>query len=252
MRPDLRNDILQHAEDVARAPTDKAFWDVCSQALADVGINGFGFGLIPYATDAAIHGFSSAGFFKHTYSREWADGVALTELLDEDLTVEMIVNGTSEILWNDSTLLEGASSAQLNGDSLEKDLGMEFGASLSLAKNKSGAAISGIGLWAGEVRSNADFARYWEQYRTQIYQISHILDEGLRNKHSGVLVSLTPRERDCLTYLAVGLRPVDICWKLRISEKTLEKYIRSAKEKLSARTRDHAVSKALFLNIIQP
>lgn len=64
---------------------------------------------------------------------------------------------------------------------------------------------------------------------------------------------LTPRERDCLTYLAIGLRPQEICWRLKISEKTFEKYVRGAKDKLRARTRDHAIrlTKATPSNALQ-
>ena len=248
----MKNPVFQLSEDIANVETDQAFWDICEQALRDIGITGFGFGLVPYASDAEINGFSKAGFFKHTYPDEWSSVFAQTSTLDQDITIELIIGGTSIALWNDSTLLEHASSEQINSDSVEKDLGMEFGVSLALARNGAGSAISGIGLWAGDVKSDDDFSCYWQEYRTQIQQIIHILVEGLRKSHAGLLVALTRRERDCLTYLAVGLRPVDICWKLKISEKTLEKYIKSAKDKLNARTRDHAVAKALVLNLIQP
>ncbi|AOZ71013.1 hypothetical protein LPB142_10475 [Rhodobacter xanthinilyticus] len=65
-------------------------------------------------------------------------------------------------------------------------------------------------------------------------------------------MGLTPRELDCLSYLAAGLRPAEICFRLGISEKTFEKHIARAKDRLRARTRDQAVAKALILNIVTP
>ncbi|KIN74502.1 helix-turn-helix transcriptional regulator [Sulfitobacter guttiformis] len=245
-------DILNLCEDVANAKSDQVFWDICAAALSDVGVSGFGFGIIPHAMDAKINGFSKAGFFKHTYSPEWAAAISDTSLLDDDITVELIIDGKSEIFWNDPSLLENARDTQLNSDSLEKDLGMEFGVSMSLGRNAAGSAIAGIGLWAGDVKNDTSFVRYWQEYQGSLRQISHILDEGIRGQHGKLLVELTQRESDCLTYLAVGLRPADICWRLRISEKTFEKYVRTAKDKLCANTRDHAIAKALVLNLIRP
>ena len=69
--------------------------------------------------------------------------------------------------------------------------------------------------------------------------------------------SVTTHFPGVLTNEAIGdfgalLRPAEICWTLKISEKTFEKHIKGAKEKLRASTRDHAVAKSLVLGLIQP
>ena len=172
--------------------------------------------------------------------------------MDDDISVELIANGTKEVLWNDASLLDHATEPQQMQSELENDIGMQFGASFALNRTPAGQAISGIGLWVSETRTDREFDLYWQQHRSALRRLSFAMDEGIRRDHMSVLVNLTPRERDCLSYLAIGLRPAEICWTLKISEKTFEKHIKGAKEKLRASTRDHAVAKSLVLGLIQP
>ncbi|MGY9036476.1 MAG: helix-turn-helix transcriptional regulator [Rhodobacterales bacterium] len=239
--------------DAARAGMDDAaFWASCTTALSDVGVTGVGYGIIPYRSDATVRGFTKAGFFRHTYSSDWSATVEANALVDDDISVELIANGIPEVLWNDDTLLEHATGPQQLQSELEGDLGMKYGASLSLNRNSAGQAISGIGLWVGDAKSDSEFSRYWQAHRSTLRRLSFAMDEGIRRDHMSLLVNLTPREHDCLSYLAIGLRPAEICWTLKISEKTFEKHIKGAKGKLRASTRDHAVAKSLVLGLIKP
>lgn len=244
--------LFELSEQAKNTPSSDAFWNFCQDAFRDHGVTGIGYGVIPYSIDARVNGFSNAGFFKHTYPSEWESAIRGQRPEDNDLTVELIVDGQPEVIWDDLEVYETATKQQILQNELDNDVGMRFGASLALDRNPFGQAISGIGLWVSEVKSEKEFALYWRHHREQLRQISYMLDEGLRGRHVGLLVSLSPREHDCLTYLAIGLRPAEICWRLKISEKTFEKYIKGAKDKLRARTRDHAVAKALVLNLIQP
>ncbi|EME69051.1 LuxR family transcriptional regulator [Paramagnetospirillum caucaseum] len=62
--------------------------------------------------------------------------------------------------------------------------------------------------------------------------------------------SLTPREKQCLTHLALGLRVQELADRIGISTKTAEKQIASARKKLGAATRDQAVAIAINLKLI--
>ena len=87
---------------------------------------------------------------------------------------------------------------------------LRLGVSISLGSGPKGA-LSGMGLWTDHVDSHEAYMQYWNEYRQRLFQICHILDEGLRGTHLGTFVQLSKRERDCLTYLAIGLRPAEIC-----------------------------------------
>ncbi|WP_281993218.1 helix-turn-helix transcriptional regulator [Sulfitobacter geojensis] len=62
--------------------------------------------------------------------------------------------------------------------------------------------------------------------------------------------TLTARERDCLAYVADGLRTADIAYRLGIAEVTVEMHLRKARHRLRARTRDHAVAVAIRQGLI--
>ena len=62
--------------------------------------------------------------------------------------------------------------------------------------------------------------------------------------------SLTRRERQCLSYLAKGLRLEEAAEAMGVSRKTAEKQLASAKSKLSANTREHAVAIAIQNNLL--
>ena len=61
---------------------------------------------------------------------------------------------------------------------------------------------------------------------------------------------LTPRERDCMAYVASGLRTVRISEKLGLSEVTVEMHLHNARAKLRARTTAQAVARAMIFGDI--
>ena len=58
--------------------------------------------------------------------------------------------------------------------------------------------------------------------------------------------TLTPRERECLQFVATGLRVTEIAHRLALSEKTVDLHLANARRRLGARTRDEAVARALI------
>lgn len=63
-------------------------------------------------------------------------------------------------------------------------------------------------------------------------------------------VRLTPREVDCLLWAAEGKSDWDIATILGISRPTVLKHLRSARDRLDAMNRTHAVAKAMRLRLI--
>jgi LuxR family quorum sensing-dependent transcriptional regulator len=64
--------------------------------------------------------------------------------------------------------------------------------------------------------------------------------------------SLTPRERECLQWVAAGKTDWEISQILSISEQTVHGYVQNAMTKLGARTRAQAVALALLSAQIRP
>jgi DNA-binding CsgD family transcriptional regulator len=63
---------------------------------------------------------------------------------------------------------------------------------------------------------------------------------------------LSPRERECLSWLMHGHRTKDIAQRLNLSAVAVELYLKNARTKLGAKTREEAVAKAILLRIIEP
>lgn len=61
---------------------------------------------------------------------------------------------------------------------------------------------------------------------------------------------LTPREVECLQWLAMGLRTQQIAHKMGLKPVTVEFHFRRAREKLGADTREQALAKAIFGGLI--
>ncbi|MBW8284593.1 MAG: LuxR C-terminal-related transcriptional regulator [Rhizobium sp.] len=67
---------------------------------------------------------------------------------------------------------------------------------------------------------------------------------------SGPRAALTDAEVKCLTMIAEGKRPLDICNLLVLPEIEVEGMLTSAERKLGARNRLHAVSMAILMGSI--
>lgn len=65
----------------------------------------------------------------------------------------------------------------------------------------------------------------------------------------GAPAQLTPRERECLVWSSEGKTEADIAEILGVSTSTISKHIASAKDRLGAMNKTHAVAVAMKLNV---
>lgn len=215
--------FLELEQALGTTTSGDACWSLCTDAFADIGVSGIGYGVVPLRGEAAAIGNTQAVFFRHSYGPEWEATFGASEVLDNDVTVDLLAAGHSEVFWH-QTPEDGISEAQKRQWHIEDDLGMAFGVSLLLVDPRLGSVASGLGLCMSDV-AGKDFDRYWQSYGSTARRMAHTLDYAMRGIARDALVQLSPRETDCLTYLAIGLRPDEIAFRLRISPKSLEKYV---------------------------
>lgn len=72
----------------------------------------------------------------------------------------------------------------------------------------------------------------------------------IRRQHVGAQ-PLSERERDCMSFVAAGLRNSRIAERMRVSEVTVEMHLRSARRKLRARTTAQAIARAMIFGDIK-
>ena len=215
------------------------------------GAKGFFYGFAALSNDIYQIGYTNGLHFRHSYCREWEEAIGPQALIDNDHSIEAMDHGQRMVEWmptDYAAFLETLTPRQRRQFEIEAELGMTYGASLLLDGHRLG--YSGMGIWLETHRSPEAFRAEWGRFGADLTAASNLLDVAVREARPNLLVRLSPREIDCLSWLARGLRPQEICWRLGISEKTFEKHIASAKAKLKARTRDQALAKAVLLNLL--
>lgn len=127
-------------------------------------------------------------------------------------------------------------------------LGIRTGMSVTIRPHAAGAGI-GWNLMTG--RSVAEFAQLRAHYEADWRAWCQLTYAGLTPSDGDARHGpLTARECDCLAYVADGLRTADVAYKLGIAETTAEMHLRNARNRLGAKTRDHAVALAIRKRLI--
>ena len=102
--------------------------------------------------------------------------------------------------------------------------------------------------------TDATWAKKIDREFNEVLLVSHYVHETARSvlnaQTDNERPSLSPREIDTLTYLALGQNRARIAEKLEISEHTLRVYIESSRMKLTAANTTQAVAKAITHGLI--
>ena len=102
--------------------------------------------------------------------------------------------------------------------------------------------------------SDDEWAAFTDTHRRSLILMAHYLNEKALefepNRAPDLAQSLSPREVDAMTLLAIGYSRAQVANTLSISEHTLRVYIESARFKLGALNTTHAVARALTRGLI--
>jgi DNA-binding CsgD family transcriptional regulator len=246
----MNRQLLEISERLRAAHGIDTFWDIAGFELKARGVESILYGALATRHDADPKHISRSLVWKSTHRREFFDAFGEETFVDGDLSSEHCLEGSSVFLWHNEDAWKSAAPEQKKRASIERDIGFDVGFTVPSSFFAPGQ-IGGIGAAMPDV-SRKDFARYWRHKGPEILTICGMLDSGMRRQHIGEIIGLSAREKECLTWLASGLRPDQIADRLEIGSKSIEKYIKSARGKLKANTRDHAVAKALIFNLIHP
>lgn len=246
----MMRQILELNESLRHAPDLDAFWSQCNRALERHGVSGVFFGACATRHEMTNRRRSKSLIWKTTYPQQYLDTFADDKPLEDDYTAEHCVTSSDLLFWHEDESWKVSSPKQRKRAMIDRDLGFRVGVTIP-ASSLSPAHIGGIGLSMPDVGLR-EFPRYWNHAGAEVLAICGVLDAGMRQQHMEELVGLSPREKECLTWLAAGLRPGEIADRLAIGGKSIEKYVGGAKRKLRATTRDHAVAKAIIFNLISP
>lgn len=197
------------------------------------------------------HSVSSTGneYAVTTYSPIWVDQYLGNDYARIDPVVQACVRRFHPIDWKRLDW-SGKSTRSFLGEAIDSGVGNQ-GFSVPIRGPSGQFALFSVSS------SDADdtWARYTNDYSRSLILASHYVNQKALEIETGSdqakIASLSPRETDALTLLALGNNRAQAADSLSISEHTLRVYIESARFKLAATNTTHAVAKALNQGLLR-
>lgn len=229
---DLLFEVLSELEKLA-SPADL-------RQLFERLVNAYGLTSVAYLGSGLGETRPKAPYLAVTYSTEWVEHYLTQRFVEIDPTIQVGMRRLLPIDWASFDRSDLA-VRRLFGEAQEFGLGKQ-GLSLPVhGQHRDRALVS--------ITSNLS-AREWRQLRPQYmrdFQVLtlHIHEAILRLEGSApTQARLSPRERECLMWIAEGKTYWEAAMILGLSEHTVRCYLESARHKLGAANNTHAVNKA--------
>lgn len=193
---------------------------------------------------------NSAPYLKLTYSDEWVSEYISENYFNIDPVVQFRHDGRTGFSWDDLNW-EGEIRSRFRETSIEAGVG-RTGASIPIQGRAGDAALFSVSSDMTDVEWRMFLYESMPLIRNLGLAIhDKVLDvEGLSS--DATMRSLSGREIDVLRLCAQGWTGTMIAKELGITERTVRAYVESAREKLDASNRMHAVCRAIGKGIIEP
>ena len=189
-------------------------------------------------------------FYFVTYGEDWINRYFEADYLAVDPVVAEGFGGLLPIDWSGFDR-RSPRVKQFFGESLEFGVGRQ-GLTFPIRGPNGEAAIFNL----TSDLSDKEWADAKRTYIRDFQMLAHMVHAKamlIRGVHApDYHARLTPRERECLTWAALGKTSDDIATILAISEGVVRIHLRSAQHKLNCLNRTHSVAKALAHKLIFP
>lgn len=186
-----------------------------------------------------------------TYADEWMQRYYEADYLSIDPVVSEGFGSSLPVDWADLPR-SSPRVRRMFGEALEAGVGQQ-GLTFPVRGRRGETALFSV----TSDLPDKEWAKAKRTYVRDLQLVAHMLhDKALAV--SGLLGSspapprLSPRERECLTWCAMGKTSDDIATILGISEGVVRIHLQSAQNKLNCLNRTHAVAKALANRLIFP
>ncbi len=236
--------VIEFNNAVAAARSGPEMFKVVEQALIPFGVAHFS-----YRALSAIEGqvtVKKVDLYHVSYPAAVQRAVGGLNRYSDDLTTFRADLGL-DTRWTNYALWKDATDVQKSQNHREIDAGVRLGYTHFLGSFGMKKASIGLDM---SILSRRDFENLWPSLSTIILSMAQIMHLHFTKDHMPKHYSLSPREKDVLSWLVMGLRPDEIAEKLSVGYRSVDKYIVSAKEKLGANSRDHAVARAITLGLL--
>lgn len=245
----MMTNIVSQCESFKNA-CNKDIWSLFHKELDQFGLQKSLYGFGSALNVSSIKDFRENAFYKTSFDPEYLAAKEEFDEFGDDYFWQVVALAPTPTLWSNVGIFEEATKEQIQALAIDWDHNVITGVTLPI-KFSNGLGIGGIGLHAPDM-TWAEFDEIWAENAGHIQNIATAFDTCMRKEHVDEHFALSGRERECLLWLASGLRPQQIAYRLNTHPKTVEKQIASARRKLKSDTVAQAVAKALIFGLISP
>ena len=240
------SDLLDVAEQFQTADDIDTAWSVLRRELARFGGTDAGYGFCWREGDAP-----DELLLHYDYPQEFLDRYDEAGHVEHDWSVLHVMREPHAFyVSTDRRALEQMSPRQLEVEHDAYDVGARHVVTIPL--RGSGNGWGGLSI-AFRGTTEAEFHDVLAAHEEALRRIGLLFHDAIRQQPGiGGLVELSDREREVLTWTAVGHGSKVVAHRLNLSTRTVEHHIASASKRLGAHNRTHAVAKALVMNLISP
>lgn len=222
-------------------------WNILHQELKPFGVSS-----IFYAVDFSKilveeQGIMDTIWSKTTHPEDFCKKYNYKDYIEFDLSAIHCFVNTTPFVWHDRNMW-GNPTKEQKAFMLDA-FNYKMGVGVSLPTRFNNYGMGGMGLATKDL-SEDEFDKMWAEHQQEFQTICYTFDKFARDNYAVQMFNLTKRELQVLTYLAIGKTTEVIAGILNTSPSTVEKQIRSAKNKLMTKNNEQAVVKALLLGII--
>ncbi|WP_166417019.1 helix-turn-helix transcriptional regulator [Cochlodiniinecator piscidefendens] len=183
-----------------------------------------------------------------TYKDEWVERYLEQDYARVDPVVLGCYTRFHPVDWKQLDW-SGKASRNFLGEAIDEGVGNQ-GLSVPIRGPNGQFALFTVNHRADDV----EWQKYSEKNMQDLILVAHFINQKALELERGSdelpSASLSPRETDALTLLALGMNRAQAAENLSISEHTLRVYIESARFKLGASNTTHAVARALVKGLL--
>jgi DNA-binding CsgD family transcriptional regulator len=237
-------------ESICRAKAVEQRFDCLTKSMAMLGIDQVNYG---YLDPAAATEDQADVLFLSSMDTGWLDFYSDRGLQAHDPYVKSVRAGiVSPYRWGRAELVQLNDAPAKQAALLIADAGIVSSIFVPLCA-PAGALRAVAGVTFGSTLQDDEFQASTSGLSSILTAAAHLFHERsrgpLRRERFGIR-PLSPRERDCLTLMAMGYRADRIAERLGLARVTVELHLRQGRVKLKARTMPEAVARALQFNEI--
>lgn len=246
-------DIIEFAERIKNAKNLEDSLIMLQQALRQLGFIHAKYGWALLSKKEYKH---NNAVIVGNFSNEWEEYQSKQENWSEnDYFVEHYIQNENPVTYSqvyakidNKTLTD----EQIKNHDVGREMGMAHGVAFPI-KDLNPLAIGGISMEASRSFTENEFAKHLSHHLSTLRHICDIFHANINKSHLlDKSEYLSPRERECLTWVICGLRLQEIAFRMGTHPKTVEKQLANARKKLNARTNAQAAMRALTFNLLNP